>query len=652
VRVLPLVLLVPALAGCGASGGSGEPAGDEHLTGHAFELTLPHGWYGSVTKAGAHDAATLRAATFPVAGMEAADELGRRARATMGPDDLLLVVADYGPTDESPSAPPLRFRREHVAGFEGFLEPVATTSAVVSERALQLWLVTADAPTDAQLRQANAVLATLRVQGPRWEAYRDEPDGFSIDVPPRWVVSPGSLTPSLTDPREILAVGTGALLAGGDRCAHVPERALDALGPADALVTLVEFDGRRGLPPRPADLIAAAGEDPESRDCLADAGRIDYRLIPFADAGRDFYLYVAFGERVSDERRSEAETLLASLRFDRSEDAAFDDGQAGVSGRHPAGWHRERALTRLAEPRELLALASYPLRRGAEAGECAPDTARGDMPVGGAFVWLLEYAAALPRERFPERPASFRLTQDGLVEHVSCFPGPGWTTTFGEAGRQFQLLVAFGGRPTAERMREVEDVLDALRFEPLRPPPRDSEATWPLLIGSTPDSMRAPPRWAAAAAGFSPADERRPRTLFFASNRPLFGLPATLQREPRELPRPLPGAALANGFPADGVLVWVVEEADPPWLAERFAPIDSAWPGRTDFEPVEIATKADPDLLWLVAGGEFRGHRFSVWIGRGPTASEADLELALRSAGSLAVSGCDRGVGERCGETR
>jgi hypothetical protein len=651
--VLVLVALVFALLGCGAAEERRATDGGTRVAGHGLEVTLPDGWHGDVTKYGPHHAATLRAATFS---LEPLTDLGRGEQETMGPEDLLIVVTDYGAVPADGSAPaatlPIRLGLEHVVSFEGFREPVATTSAVVAGATLQVWVVAAAAPTAAQLERANAVLATLRHERARWRTHVDEAGRLSARIPPGWAVAHERLTPFLGDPKELLNVGTGAFKPGGDRCAHVPERTLEALGPEDALVTVVEFEGPAGheFPPRPAALLDAEGLEPDSRDCLGEPRDLDYRLFPFTEAGRDFYLYVAFGERVGPGRRREAAELVDSLRFERPADVSFADPDVGVSGRHPAGWDRARGLTSFTEPREVLALASYPLRGGAQAGECAPNTARADMLPGGAFVWLLEYREQLPPERFPPRPRPFRLDRGQLAEHVACFPGPGWSTAFGAAGRQFQLLVAFGGPPTDRRLREVEEALDALAFDRL--PPADPSVAWPLLIGSTPDSMRAPPGWAAAPARFSPEDEQRPRTLFFAANRPLFGLPAQLEREARRLPEPLPSAAIANEFPRDGVLLWVVEEDDEQTLAQRFPPIDRDWPGREDFEPVEIATEPNPELRWLVAAGEFRGHRFSIWIARGPEASDSDVALAVESAATVAVSGCDRGVGARCEETR
>ena len=163
--------------------------------------------------------------------------------------------------------------------------------------------------------------------------------------------------------------------------------------------------------------------------------------------------------------------------------------------------------------------------------------------------------------------------------------------------------------------------------------------------------MYAPPGWPAAAADFLPREDEPPRALFFASNRALPLLPRRYVERAR-LPSAFPDIVLAQGFPDDAVLVWALEESARRPLAGEYPPIDRDWPERGDFRPVEIATKPAPHVRWLVASGEWMGHRFSVWIARGPAASNADLELAFRSAGTLAVSGCDRGVGDPCVETR
>ena len=276
------------------------------------------------------------------------------------------------------------------------------------------------------------------------------------------------------------------------------------------------------------------------------------------------------------------------------------------------------------------------------------------MPPSGTFVWLLEYRplrgdvwAELERNRFPAKPAAFRLERAELGESVSCFPGPGHSTTFTAADRPFQLLVAFGGRPTDAQLDEVAEILSSLEFEPLAAPPLDPYAGWPLVNDNSGDSVRPPPGWAAAAARYVPGETPRPRALFFASNRPLAGLPPKLVPF-AALPGSMPEGALANDFPADGVLVWVVEERRTEESGVAFPPIDRTWPSRDDFDAAAAPVPAEPGVRWLRAGGSFRGYRFSVWIASGPRASRDDRELAFKRAASLALSGCWRDAIDDC----
>ena len=144
----------------------------------------------------------------------------------------------------------------------------------------------------------------------------------------------------------------------------------------------------------------------------------------------------------------------------------FSDPEVGLAGAYPSSWFRMRALTNLVDPREVLALATYPLRGRSDAGECAPEQARADLPRGGAFVWLVEYRTRgdLVTNRFPPRPR-FDLDGSDLERNLSCFLGPGYATTFRAADRPFQLLVAFGGRPSPKRLDEVNGLLNSLRFD-------------------------------------------------------------------------------------------------------------------------------------------------------------------------------------------
>jgi hypothetical protein len=516
---LAALVLVALLTGCGAVETADVGSEPRTVSGHGLRIELPSGWDGVVVKSGLNVAPLLRAANFPLT--EPPSDIGRLSQRTMGADDVLITIVDYGEVPgamESKQAQPVRLGRSDVTSFEGFLEPVATHSLTVKGHTLQLWIVAAKEPTDLQLEQANAVLATLEVAGPQdtesaTGVHRDEDRGLSVRYPPDWSVA-------------------------------------------------------------------------------------------------------------------------------------------------------QNPLTNVIVPRELVALSTYPLRGGGKGGgPCAAKSDLEAIPPDGALIWLLEYRplrgdvwADLRRSSFPPRPQRFELARDDLQPN-SCLTGVGYaprasgplvyTTTFRAADRPLQLSLVFGERVTDTRLAEVEEILKSLELTELPPPPPDPYGGWPLMNDNPGDSLRPPPGWPAAAAMFPPGETPRPRPLFFTSNRPLFGLPQTLVPQVDRLPGPWPSHAVANDFPADGVLLWVLEEATGGASAE-FPSIERGWPGEDEFRPGQILTKPNPALRWLRAGGSFKGYRFSVWIATGPAATTEDSKLALKSAATLAVSGCWRDRFDDC----
>jgi hypothetical protein len=144
--------------------------------------------------------------------------------------------------------------------------------------------------------------------------------GVTATLPAGWQHAARSLTPNLTDPREVVALGTYPLRYRRTGCAHMPSSALDDLGPRDALVTLQERgrDPRsswRGFPKRPAHFGPRLGGSSEASACVPRA-RFSDRWFGFSDGGRHFHVLVAFGPRAAAATRREAWAILDGLRVD------------------------------------------------------------------------------------------------------------------------------------------------------------------------------------------------------------------------------------------------------------------------------------------------------------------------------------------------
>jgi hypothetical protein len=141
---------------------------------------------------------------------------------------------------------------------------------------------------------------------------------YSVSYPSSWHRATRSLTPHLSDPHEILTLGTGRLPVGGPRCAQVPVNALEAVGATGALITVQErapanADG--GFPPRPKHFQLHRTPSLAIPACLAPHGRPRLTWIAFRDHGRHFYVLVALGRSATTQTRRETARILDSLRF-------------------------------------------------------------------------------------------------------------------------------------------------------------------------------------------------------------------------------------------------------------------------------------------------------------------------------------------------
>jgi hypothetical protein len=150
--------------------------------------------------------------------------------------------------------------------------------------------------------------------------------------------------------------------------------------------------------------------------------------------------------------------------------AAF--GADGVTVGLPPGWEPAPApLTRTSDPREVLAVGTFPLRYRETACNHLPASALEDLGPRDALVILLERGLD-PGSNwpdFPPRPEHFGPALGGRSEAAECAPGARFTDHwFGvtDRGRHFHVEVAFGPDATPATQAQAWGILDSLRVDP------------------------------------------------------------------------------------------------------------------------------------------------------------------------------------------
>jgi hypothetical protein len=298
-------------------------------------------------------------------------------------------------------------------------------------------------------------------------------DGVRYLLPAGWHAASHSLTPHLTNPRELLSAGTGPLPSTGGGCAQMPSAALHAMGPRDVLVTVQE---RLGSPaafaPRPAHFVASGDTRSEAQACAGRRPPFRSYWFGFRDNGRGFHVLVAAGSDASRASVRRAFALLDSLRvaprrpvrIDGDDALPFDDVNRGLHLVHPSAWRvYPGALTQAVSARNQLALGTFKLRQRRPDPDCSPVTAQRARRASDGFVFLFEYDGLNARQlaRFPARPNRLRLPR-GSLGNYECL-GTSWLVRFRDGGRAFQAHVY--GPP--RRRREALAILDSLRVRPL-----------------------------------------------------------------------------------------------------------------------------------------------------------------------------------------
>ncbi len=163
--------------------------------------------------------------------------------------------------------------------------------------------------------------------------------------------------------------------------------------------------------------------------------------------------------RLEARRHAYAIARLARTRFAQP---VRPVGSERLGALVPSGWHAaSRPLTRVVEPAQRLALATFPLTQRRPDPGCAPVTAHRRLRQDEAFIFLFEYRASGSPDAFPPRPRRFELGRRGRSK---CF-GDSYVVRFRERGRHFQAHVSLGPQTSQWQRRQVLDVLDSLQVK-------------------------------------------------------------------------------------------------------------------------------------------------------------------------------------------
>jgi hypothetical protein len=164
---------------------------------------------------------------------------------------------------------------------------------------------------------------------PGWSTYDDQADGLTISFPSSWAMAAGNLTPTLINPRELVALGTYSLNTNTSRnlCPQFPAAALNAMGNGDAFISIMgskPFPNSQmnPFPARPAGgFDASSGVNLSRTDfpqCLAHPLNGNGQWIAFSQAGRNFYVLAVIGRGASATLRSHVYTILNSIQVAQS----------------------------------------------------------------------------------------------------------------------------------------------------------------------------------------------------------------------------------------------------------------------------------------------------------------------------------------------
>jgi hypothetical protein len=158
-----------------------------------------------------------------------------------------------------------------------------------------------------------------------WTTYRSAKWGYAVSVPGGWRRAGGSLTPNITDPREILTLTTVPIdgVSQDNYCRPSDEPQLPDFSERDALVTVQE-GGRGSLAlnydtyrPRPERFRPERFRQGSMfTSCFVRDLPVSDHWFGFSDADRAFHVLVIVGRSAPERLRRQPWQILDSLRFD------------------------------------------------------------------------------------------------------------------------------------------------------------------------------------------------------------------------------------------------------------------------------------------------------------------------------------------------
>jgi hypothetical protein len=342
---------------------------------------------------------------------------------------------------------------------------------------------------------------------------------WTVDVPPGWTVSAvrrvGGDLAIVPDIRSTYVINLPYRFEAVDVAPN--SEPLPAEIPDDAVILVIDrLAAAKRVDPEPAQelQLGESNADPQNPGwswrggmLCGEPGCVDVLVWNGPDA--------------SAEDVRTATRLAEGVRLVRTEPTPFSasppvtyiDDADGFTVTVPAGWmvSGERINTWVVDPREILAIGSYPLRPGGHPvtdGQ-VPSNAVDDMGPDDVFIWVNDRAGPGLGD-YPPRPRPF---SPGTIcpDDLACIEGRGqdiegiraWWTYFGEEGRGVYVFVGMGEQAYAnpETLRQAWAVLDSLRLGPALTPSGGFFEACPALAdaGSISSESRADAERAAAA---------------------------------------------------------------------------------------------------------------------------------------------------------